>query len=121
MGPTNSAAMLLTNLKPSAHQALQMRLISQVVAHNDLIPSAQSLAEQWVAAGRARCIPCGASREEYTQVNARESHALATAFLSAPFLEAQRKFLAGKGKTSAAAMFWALRVTRPLWSVLLKA
>ncbi len=67
----------------------------------------------------AGAIPCGGSVEEYAAVNAAESSKLADAFLSAPFLAAQHKFLAGKGKQGAATAFWALRVTRPLWSKLL--
>jgi peroxisomal 3,2-trans-enoyl-CoA isomerase len=120
MGAANAAAMLRNNFKPSASEALSMHLVSRVVAHDNLLPSAQALAEQWVAASKQRAIPCAASQQEYAQVNALESQALASAFLSAPFFQAQQKFLAGKGKISAAAMFWALRVTRPLWGKLLK-
>ncbi len=93
MGAPAAAAMLHHGLKPSAAQALSMRLITDVVPHDRLLPAAQSLAEQWVAAGRRRAIPCGATCEEYLAVNAVESKALATAFLSSPFLEAQQKFL----------------------------
>ena len=53
-------------------------------------------------------------------MNARESIDLANAFLSPKFLEGQFKFLAAKKKTGPALTFLALRVTRPLWSRLLK-
>ena len=119
MGPRHAHAMLREGFKPTAHDALDMRLVTSVVPHSQLLPHAQSLAEQWIAAARPRAIPTGASPDMYLRVNVEESRQLADAFMSAPFLHAQQKFLAGKGKSKASAMFWALRVTRPLWSKLL--
>ena len=52
-------------------------------------------------------------------VNARESVALATAFLSPPFLAGQMRFLWSKKKRQPAAMFAALWATSPLWRLLL--
>ena len=46
MGASAAAAMLLHGLKPSAAQALSMRLISRVVPHDELLPAAQAVAEQ---------------------------------------------------------------------------
>ncbi len=91
MGKSHSCAMLQHGLKPTAQQALDMRLISRVVPHDRLLLDAQSLAEQWVASGRRRSIPCGGSSEEYCRVNAHESRQLADAFLSIPFLTAQQR------------------------------
>ncbi len=119
MGPVHAHAMLREGFKPTAHEALDMRLAGYVVPHSQLLPHAQSLAEQWIAESKPRAIPTRASRDTYLRVNALESRALADAFMSAPFLRAQQKFLAGKGKSTASAMFWALRVTRPLWSKLM--
>ena len=119
MGPRHAHAMLREGFKPTAHDALDMRLVTSVVPHSQLLPHAQSLAEQWIAAARPRAIPTGASQDMYLRVNVEESRQLADAFMSAPFLHAQQKFLAGKGKSTASAMFWALRVTRPRWSKLL--
>ena len=48
-----------------------------------------------------------------------ESEALATAFLSAEFLDNQYKFLKSKGKDQAAMVFLVLKSLRPLWSMLL--
>ncbi len=46
-------------------QALDMRLVSQVLPHAQLLPAAQALAEQWIADGRARAMPAGASAADY--------------------------------------------------------
>lgn len=59
-------------------------------------------------------------RDELKAVNARESTALADAFLSADFINRQHKFLASKGKVKLARVFWWLGATRPLWSLLMK-
>ena len=70
--------------------------------------------------GHSPAASAGATKEELKAVNARESIDLANAFLSPKFLEGQFKFLAAKKKTGPALTFLALRVTRPLWSRLLK-
>jgi len=54
--------------------------------------------------------------EEYKQVNLKESHDLADAFLAYPFLDAQYRFLKSKGKSQTAAVFWFLKTSRPIWS-----
>ena len=54
--------------------------------------------------------------EEYKQVNLKESHDLADAFLAYPFLDAQYRFLKSKGKSQTAAVFWLLKTSRPIWS-----
>ena len=56
MGKDHASRMLLYGMKPNAQQALAMRLVIQVVPHAQLLPAAQSLAEQWVASGRSRAL-----------------------------------------------------------------
>ena len=57
--------------------------------------------------------------EEYKRVNAAESEELAHCFLGVDFLEGQRAFLSSKGKSQAAMVFNVLKLTRPVWSLLL--
>ena len=75
------------------------------------------MARERIDAGRT--FRGGFSREELKAANARESVELATAFLSAPFLKGQMRFLWSKKKRQPAAMFAALWVTSPLWRLLL--
>ena len=121
MGETTAQRMLgKEGFTPTAKEAREAGLITHVVADDVLMVEAQKLAEQWIAEGKARSFRGGATKEELKAVNARESVALANAFLSPKFLEGQFKFLASKKKTGPALTFLALRVTRPLWSRLLK-
>lgn len=121
MGEATAQRMLgKEGFTPTAQQAKEVGLITHVVADDALLAEAQKLAEQWIAEGRTRTFRGGATKEELKAVNARESIALANAFLSPKFLEGQFKFLASKKKTAPALTFLALRVTRPLWSRLLK-
>jgi enoyl-CoA hydratase/carnithine racemase len=121
MGDANAQRMLgKEGFAPTAKEALGIGLITQVVADDVLMVEAQKLAAQWIAEGKGRSFRGGATREELKAVNARESVDLANAFLSPKFLEGQFKFLAAKKKTGPALTFLALRVTRPLWSRLLK-
>ena len=121
MGEANAQRMLgQEGFTPTAKEALGIGLITQVVPDDVLLVEAQKLAEQWIAEGKGRSFRAGATKEELKAVNARESIDLANAFLSPKFLEGQFKFLAAKKKTGPALTFLALRVTRPLWSRLLK-
>ena len=72
-----------------------------------------------VAEGRQRSFPAGAERDRLKEVNARESIALADAFLAAPFFMGQYRFLMSRKKYGPALSFLGLRLTRPLWSRLL--
>jgi hypothetical protein len=72
-----------------------------------------------VAAGGGRTFQAGFSRQELKAINAKESKQLAMAFLSPPFLMGQFRFLWRKRKRSMAMMFLAVRLTRPLWGLLL--
>ena len=105
--------------KPNAEQAREIGMVGWVVPHDQLIDEAQRIAKQWVDEGRERSYPAGFTRAQLEAVNARESEILADAFLSPPFLMGQYRFLRSKNKLAPAAMFLALRLTRPAWSLLL--
>lgn len=104
---------------PTAEEALEIGLVDRCVPHDDLMVEAQKMAEQWIKQGRERTYPVGATRDELKAINAEESRALATAFLSPPFLEGQFKFLMSRKKHGPAAMFFVLLKTHPVWSLLL--
>ena len=108
--------------QPTAKEALEVGLIEAVFPTETVLVEAQALAEKWIAEGKPRQIK-GMSWEELAPelraVNADESHALATAFLSADFIERQRQFLASKGKTQLATAFKWLGMARPIWALLL--
>lgn len=105
--------------KPDAEEALEIGLVDEVVAHEDLLDRAQAIAEAWVEEDRPRTFGAGSTREELEAVNARESQELADAFLDVPFLMGQYRFLWSREKYGPALVFLALRLTRPLWSKLL--
>lgn len=120
MGEANAARMLgEEGWVPSAEEALEAGLIDEVVPHDRLLAEAQALAEAWVAEGRSRSYRGGATAAELKRVNAEESQRLASAFLDTPFLDGQLRFLWRKRKLGPAAMFLALRVSRPLWARML--
>ena len=104
---------------PTGAEALEIGLVNEVTAHEDLMPRAQALAESWVAEGRKRGFRAGATREGLKAINARESQALADAFLAPPFLMGQFRFLWSRKKYAPALTFLGLRATRPAWSLLL--
>lgn len=101
---------------PSAGEALEIGLVQWVVPHDRLIREAEIVARRWIAEGRRRTYPANFSREALLEINARESLALAHAFLSPPFLMGQHRFLWRKKKYAPALTFLALRATHPLWS-----
>jgi enoyl-CoA hydratase/carnithine racemase len=105
--------------KPTAAEAMRVGLVTEVVPHGELMARAQALAESWVAAGRTRTFRAGATAAELKAINARESVVLAQAFLASPFLMGQYRFLRSRGKYGPALTFLGLRVTRPIWSLLL--
>lgn len=105
--------------KPTATEALAVGLVDEVVAHETLLERTQALAEEWVDAGRERTFRAGSTKVELKAVNARESEALGDAFLAAPFLMGQYRFLRSKKKLVPALTFLGLRLTRPAWSRLL--
>lgn len=105
--------------KPTADEALEIGLVSAVVPHDDLLSEAHKLARSWIEQGRERTYPVEFDRDELKAINARESQVLATAFLSPPFLMGQFRFLWGKKKYRLALMFLVMRLTRPIWGLML--
>jgi len=105
--------------KPTAAEALEVGLVQWVVPHEELLAEAHRVAAGWVEEGRSRGFRAGATREELKEVNAAESVRVADAFLSPPFLMGQFRFLWGKQKRGPALIFLTLRLTRPIWGLLL--
>lgn len=121
MGSKNAQRMLgPEGWIPTAQEAKEAGFVSDVVPHDQLMTRAQAQAEQWVQEKKVRNLVLKKQVEEYKAVNARESKELADAFLAVPFIDAQYKFLKSKGKTQIANTFWFLKITRPLWSKMLK-
>ena len=120
MGPTNAKRMLDEGWTPTAKEALEAGLVQEVVPHNDLLECAQARGEQFVKEKKVRNLIKDNLVSEYKDVNMKESYALADAFLATPFLAAQYNFLKQKGKSQQANIFWFLKMSRPLWSLLLK-
>ena len=120
LGPDAAARMLTQNWRPSAAEAAAAGLAHRVLPHAQLLPAALDEAEAWARTGRVRTLVADAALlAELRAANAAESERLADAFLAPPFLRAQAEFSASKGRYAAAATFWALRATRPLWAMLL--
>jgi len=120
MGRENADRMLGSEgWKPTAAEALEAGLIQWIVPHGKLMQEANRIAREWIAGGAARSFRGGSSHDELKAVNARESIALGDAFLSAPFIETQLKFLWRKKKWGPATFFAVMLISRPLWSRLL--
>lgn len=117
MGKTNATRMLGTEgWKPTAQEAHEAGLVQWVVAHDQLLDEARRIAADWIATDTPRSYRGGSTRDELKAVNATESVALADAFLSAPFIKGQFKFLWGKRKWGPALMFLFLWLSWPVWS-----
>lgn len=120
MGEAGAARMLgAEGWKPTATEALQVGLIDKVVAHDELRAAAQTMAEEWVAAKKAKKLVAAGLVDEYKRVNMSESKALADAFLSPSFFDAQARMASKKGKSSRAALFTAVKLARPIWGMFL--
>ena len=116
MGPANAERMLgKEGWKPSAAEALEAGLIQWVTPHETLMSEAHRIAREWIALGSKRSFRGGSARDELKTVNANESKVLADAFLGAPFIKAQFKFLWRKKKWGPAMMFLTMLVFRPIW------
>lgn len=119
MGDQTAARMLgPEGWRPTAAEAAEVGLIDQVVPADELLDAARALARARADTG-GRTFRAGATRDDLKAVNARESVALATAFLSPPFLKGQMQFLWSKRKRQPAALFAALWATSPVWRRLL--
>ncbi|EDM78994.1 hypothetical protein PPSIR1_07118 [Plesiocystis pacifica SIR-1] len=105
--------------KPTAAEAFAAGFVTELVDHDKLQDAAHARARAAIEAGGGRSYRGDMTREELLAINARESEALADAFLGKPFLRAQFDFLWGKKKRGPAMMFLGLLVTRPLWSRML--
>jgi len=105
--------------RPTAGEALEAGLVQWVTPHEKLAGEAHRIAMAWAADRAERSFRGGSGREELKAVNASESVALADAFLGAPFIRGQFRFLWRKRKWAPAAMFLFMLLTRPLWSRLL--
>jgi len=117
MGEENAERMLgREGWRPNAQEALDAGLIQWVVPHDQLAEEADRIAREWIEAGAQRTFRGGSGRDELKAVNARESLELADAFLGAPFIKAQFKFLSSKKKWAPAAIFLAMLISRPVWS-----
>lgn len=117
MGEVNANRMLGSEgWKPAAEEALEAGLIQWLAPHDTLLEEAQKIAREWIDSQATRTFRGGSTLDELKAVNASESQALADAFLSAPFIKAQFKFLWSKKKWGPAAMFLSMLITRPLWS-----
>jgi len=117
MGEKNAERMLgREGWRPSAEEALDAGLIQWVVPHDQLADEANRIAREWINEGAQRSFRGGSERDELKAVNATESVDLADAFLGAPFIKAQYKFLSSKKKWGPAAMFLAMLISRPVWS-----
>ena len=103
----------------TAEEALEIGFVNELAAHEDLMERAQAMAEAWIAEGKARSFRAGGSRDELKAINASESQVLADAFLSAPFLMGQFRFLWSRKKYAPALTFLGLRMARPAWALLL--
>lgn len=120
MGAGNAARMLgAEGWKPTAGEAQEAGLVQWTAPHEKLSSEARRIALEWVANDAKRRFRGGSHREELKAVNASESIALADAFLGAAFIRGQFHFLRKKKKWGPAAMFFAMWITRPLWSRLL--
>lgn len=117
MGETNATRMLgAEGWKPSATEAASAGLVDEVVADDALRQKAIDTARSWAEAGRERRFRGGLEVAQLSEINGRESDMLADAFLAAPFLMGQYRFLKSRGKWGPALFFLALRAARPIWS-----
>lgn len=122
MGKSAAHRMLHEDWEPSAKEAKDLGLVTEVVPHEQLMDTAQALAEKWIKDGKhlqPRTAMGYGDINRLKEVNAEESVDLANAFLSAKFLQAQYDFLTSKGKTQPALLFKAILLLRPLWSTML--
>lgn len=124
MGKTNANKMLgPEGWMPSAVEAKEAGLVSEVFPHDSFMEKVQTLAEDWANSNKQRSYASvdmnEKTREEYLKVNAKESVDLANAFLSEKFLDNQYTFAKEKGKNDIARLFYIIKTLRPLWSALL--
>ena len=101
--------------RPTGTEAHEVGLAQWMAPHEQLLEEAQRIAEGWIAEGAKRRYRGGFTRDELKAVNAEESVRVADAFLGVPFLRSQYRFLWRKKKRLPAALFFTVRMLRPLW------
>lgn len=117
MGPEAAKKMLQENWKVPGKDAKAINLVDEVVPHEELMTTAQSMAERWVAEGRTKITARGFDDfSNLRAVNEKESIALSQDFLSYKFLNKQSEFLQSKGKTVPSMVFKFAALSRPVWS-----
>ena len=120
-GSKETAARMLgaENFIPTGKEAAEIGLVDKCVPLEELLPTAEALAESWIKQGDARLSKRSHRGRDDTAhlvaVNEQESKDLADAFLSVKFLSVQADFLASKGKTVPSMVFKALIALRPIW------
>merc|ERR1712130_289999 len=117
LGSDTAKRLLSDCWTPNAEEAREIGLVSEVLPPEKLIERAQELGEQWIREDRPRILRGGSTVEELKAVNAEESAALAQAFVSNAFLEAQLAGLKRKGRenTLAGRILRVMILTRPVW------
>ena len=105
--------------KPTAQEAHSAGLVQWTAPDDQLIPKAMEIAKEWVQNNQKRAFLGDSELDELLAVNARESEALADAFLSYDFMSTQARFLWRKKKRVPSLMFFSLWASRPLWGKLL--
>jgi len=118
MGKANANRMLFEEgWVPTGQEAKDAGFVLEVFKHEEFMQGVQRIAESWIQSGRVdRWYQKEGLLEEYKKINAKESYALAEAFLSHKFLQAQYEFAKKKGKSDVARTFWIIKTTRPIWS-----
>ena len=112
-GSEFARAMLKENRVLRADEALEIGFVDEVVESEEmLLKRASEMAKDRI--GERRKIH-GEELTRYREVNLKESHDLANAFMSEKFLQAQIDFAEGKGKSDIARMFRLMLWTRPIW------
>lgn len=115
IGEEAAHKMLHEDWQPTAKEAKDIGLITDVVPQADLQTAAQKLAESWIAENNMKRTAMGYEDFDHLrEVNARESKDLARAFVSEKFLQGQIDFLTKKKKDPT--MFKILLASRKLWS-----
>mmetsp|Transcript_6623 Transcript_6623/g.11708 ORF Transcript_6623/g.11708 Transcript_6623/m.11708 type:complete len:274 (+) Transcript_6623:534-1355(+) len=122
LGQEISSKMLQENYKLDAFEAVNVGFANEIIDvnreefENCILERAQAYLEK---NGQNRVRFSNVSREKLHEVNRYESQALAEAFVSPRFLLAMEGIAEKRRKTSLMYSFKALRLTRPVWSLLL--
>ena len=105
--------------KPNAAEALDVGLAQWQVEKKALLDFAMLIAKSWVAESKPRTFLTDTNVEQLKDINAKESVALADAFLRAAFFKNQTQFFWKKKKYLPALVFYLVRVLRPIWARML--